>query len=37
MSGEEKARLEKLENFLRNPPLKPGGGFFVNRLGGSGE
>jgi hypothetical protein len=31
-------KLEKiLLNFRKNPPLNPGGGFFVNRTSGSGE
>jgi hypothetical protein len=33
MSGEEEAR-KKTTEFSKNPPLKPGGGFFVNRMGG---
>jgi hypothetical protein len=36
MSGEEEAR-KILLNFRKNPPLNPGGGFFVNRTSGSGE
>jgi hypothetical protein len=36
MSGEEEAR-KILLNFRKNPPLIPGGGFFVNRTDGSGE
>jgi hypothetical protein len=34
----QKAVRKKLEKniteFSKNPPLKPGGGFFVNRMGG---
>jgi hypothetical protein len=36
MSGEEEAR-KILLNFRKNPSLITGGGFFVNRTGGSGE
>jgi hypothetical protein len=36
MSGEEEARKISTR-FSKNPPLIPGGGFFVNRTGGSGE
>jgi hypothetical protein len=37
MSGEEEARKINYYKFSKHPPLKPGGGFFVNRSGDGGE
>jgi hypothetical protein len=36
VSGEEKARKNEYK-FSKHPPLKPGGGFFVNCTGDGGD